>query len=213
MHHQRFYDKSSAIPSIRSPGMPFFSQSDTTLSLQTPSKTNDHSIVQPCLESITMSTCNRTYQLDVSSNSDLDAKLTMVFGVLDSANGFLGILVAILVGYLQYRQMRQFNRRQPAIDELQGGGPAPAPNSNCSTNYSANSSTNSSSSASQRTPRRVYRICVSASKHILKGFPLTANSAKEILPRPLPLLSVRKMTRRRMATTSQCLSSGPLCAA
>lgn len=127
MHHQRFYDKSSAIPSIRSPGMPFFSQSDTTLSLQTPSKTNDHSIVQPCLESITMSTCNRTYQLDVSSNSDLDAKLTIIFGVLDSANGFVGILIAILVGYLQYRQMLQFNRRQPAIDEPQGGGPAPAP--------------------------------------------------------------------------------------
>ena len=127
MHHQRFYDKSSAIPSIRSPGMPFFSQSDTTLSLQTPSKTNDHSIVQPCLESITMSTCNRTYQLDVSSNSDLDAKLTIILGVLDSANGFVGILIAILVGYLQYRQMLQFNRRQPAIDELQGGEPAPAP--------------------------------------------------------------------------------------
>ena len=182
MHHQRFYDKSSAIPSIRSPGMPFFSQSDTTLSLQTPSKTNDHSIVQPCLESITMSTCNRTYQLDVSSNSDLDAKLTMIFGVLDAANGFVGILIAILVGYLQYRQMLQFNRRQPAIDELQGGGPAPAPNSNCCTN--------SSSSASHRTPRRVYRICVRASKHIRKGFPLTANSAKEILPRTMPLLSV-----------------------
>jgi hypothetical protein len=160
-----------------------------------------------------MSTCNRTYQLDVSSNSDLDAKLTIIFGVLDAANGFVGILIAILVGYLQYRQMLQFNRRQPAIDELQGGGPAPAPNSNSGTNSSTNCSTNSSSSASHRTPRRVYRICVSASKHIRKGLPLTANSAKEILPRPLPLLSVRMMTRRRMATTSQCLSSRPLCAA
>jgi hypothetical protein len=137
-----------------------------------------------------MSTCNRTYQLDVSSNSDLDAKLTIIFGVLDAANGFVGILIAILVGYLQYRQMLQFNRRQPAIDELQGGGPAPAPNSNSSTKYSTKCSTNCSSSASHQTPHRVYRICVSASKHIRKGFPLTANSAKEILPRTMPLPSV-----------------------
>jgi hypothetical protein len=73
-----------------------------------------------------MSTCARTCQSDIYSgeDSDLEARLIMIFGVLDSINGLLGILVAILVGYLQFRQMREFNRRQPTIDELQREGPA-----------------------------------------------------------------------------------------
>jgi hypothetical protein len=74
-----------------------------------------------------MSTCARTCQSDICSgeDNDLEARLTIIFGVLDSVTGLLGILVAILVGYLQFRQMREFNRRQPTIDELQREGPAP----------------------------------------------------------------------------------------
>ena len=66
-----------------------------------------------------MSTCAHSCHLDVCSgkDSDLSARLAIIFGVLDSCNGLLGILVAILIGYLQVRQWRQLHRRQPTIDE------------------------------------------------------------------------------------------------
>jgi hypothetical protein len=114
-------------PSIRSPGTTVFLQNDTPLSPQTFTETSHHSIVFRTKQtvhhppkSIIMSTCARTCQSDICSgeDSDLEARLTMIFGVLDSITGLLGTLVAILVGYLQFRQMREFTRRQPTIDEL-----------------------------------------------------------------------------------------------
>jgi hypothetical protein len=74
-----------------------------------------------------MSTYDLTCQLDACPGKDSEpqAKLAIIFGVLDSFNGLLGILVAAFVGYLQFSQMRQLNRRQPAIDEPQWQGPAP----------------------------------------------------------------------------------------
>lgn len=66
-----------------------------------------------------MSTCDRRCQLNVCSGegNDLEANLAMIFGVLDSVNGLLSILIAILFGYLQIRQLRQLHRRQPIVDE------------------------------------------------------------------------------------------------
>jgi hypothetical protein len=59
-----------------------------------------------------MSTCSSNCQNYSCANSEdfAQTKLTLILGVLDLFNGFLGVLVAILVGYLQARQFRRFNR-------------------------------------------------------------------------------------------------------
>lgn len=59
-----------------------------------------------------MSTCGGSCQ-ELSCANSVDSaqtKLTIIFGVLDLFNGFFGVLIAILVGYLQARQFRRFNR-------------------------------------------------------------------------------------------------------
>lgn len=106
--------------------MIFFVWNDTPISAQTSSEFSHHSIVfclglnvHHSLETIVMSTCDRRCQLNVCSGegNDLEANLAMIFGVLDSVNGLLSILIAILFGYLQIRQLRQLHRRQPIVDE------------------------------------------------------------------------------------------------
>lgn len=59
-----------------------------------------------------MSTCGGSCQeLSCANSADsAQTKLTIIFGVLDLFNGFFGVLIAILVGYLQARQFRRFNR-------------------------------------------------------------------------------------------------------
>jgi hypothetical protein len=66
-----------------------------------------------------MSTCNSNCQ-DFSCTDSSDSsqtKLTLIFGVLDIFNGFLGVLIAILVGYLQARQFRRFNQAMNGSDD------------------------------------------------------------------------------------------------
>jgi hypothetical protein len=66
-----------------------------------------------------MSTCNSNCQ-NLSCTSQTDSsqtKLTLIFGVLDIFNGFHGVLIAILVGYLQARQFRRFNQAMNGSDD------------------------------------------------------------------------------------------------
>lgn len=59
-----------------------------------------------------MSTCVGSCQESSCTNSadSTQDKLTLILGVLDLLNGFLGVLIAVLVGYLQARQFRRFNQ-------------------------------------------------------------------------------------------------------
>ena len=66
-----------------------------------------------------MSTCNSNCQ-NLSCTNPTDSsqtKLTLIFGVLDIFNGFLGVLIATLVGYLQARQFRRFNQAMNGPDD------------------------------------------------------------------------------------------------
>jgi hypothetical protein len=66
-----------------------------------------------------MSICNSDCQSLACTNStdSSQTKLTLIFGVLDVLNGFLGVLIAILVGYLQARQFRRFNQAMNGPDD------------------------------------------------------------------------------------------------
>lgn len=59
-----------------------------------------------------MSACDGSCQnLSCTNSTDsAQTKLTLILGVLDLFNGFLGVLIAILVGYLQARQFRRINQ-------------------------------------------------------------------------------------------------------
>jgi hypothetical protein len=61
---------------------------------------------------IAMSTCVGSCQESscASSADSSQDKLTLILNVLDLLNGFLGVLIAVLVGYLQARQFRRFNQ-------------------------------------------------------------------------------------------------------
>jgi hypothetical protein len=66
-----------------------------------------------------MSTCSNNCQ-NIACTSSADSsqtKLTLIFGVLDILNGFLGVLIAILVGYLQARQFRRFGQVMNGSDD------------------------------------------------------------------------------------------------
>ncbi|KAM0722412.1 hypothetical protein Q7P37_001853 [Cladosporium fusiforme] len=74
-----------------------------------------------------MSTCYSTCQaLTCTTAADSDqAKLDMIFNVLDLTNGFLGIVIAILIGYIQARQLRRFYQTKDELEECRPASQQP----------------------------------------------------------------------------------------
>lgn len=74
-----------------------------------------------------MSSCVGSCQ-DFSCTKSTDSaqtKLTLILGVLDLFNGFLGVVIAILVGYLQVRQFRRFNQAMDGPNDNEKVSPKP----------------------------------------------------------------------------------------